>query len=162
MTDGSNNPVRKIEITRDFDAPRERVFRAWTDADEFAQWWGPAGSHSPRESVAVDARKGGSWRSTIVTEEDGSEVHFFGVYHEVVAPERLVFSLVDPDDPDFEARKQEEGPVEEAISVAFADVDGKTRMTFSQTGHLPESEIQRATEGWSSFFDCLADHLAKS
>lgn len=77
-----------IRITREFDAPPERVFRAWTDPDLFAQWVGP---RSIETVIDVwDARTGGEWRYTARRDSDAFAMGFWGSFHEVRAPERLV------------------------------------------------------------------------
>jgi uncharacterized protein YndB with AHSA1/START domain len=76
-----------IRITRDFDAPREKVFRAWTDPDLVARWLGPRDSSMRIDSW--DARTGGSYRYASV--RNGEEVAaFYGSFHEVRPSERLV------------------------------------------------------------------------
>jgi uncharacterized protein YndB with AHSA1/START domain len=79
-----------IVMTRVFDAPRERVFRAYTDPELVPQWWGPRGVTTIVDEM--DVRKGGRWRY-IHRGADGTEYAFNGVYHEVVAPERLVYTF---------------------------------------------------------------------
>ncbi|MCW2766220.1 MAG: putative glutathione S-transferase-related transrane protein [Nocardioides sp.] len=75
-----------ITITREFDAPRERVFQAWTDRDLFVQWIGPSSIGTRIDHW--DARTGGGYRYASV--RDDFEASFYGSFHEVRAPERLV------------------------------------------------------------------------
>jgi uncharacterized protein YndB with AHSA1/START domain len=76
-----------IVMTRTFDAPRELVFKAYTDPKLFAQWWGPR--EYTNRIDKFEARRGGEWR--IVQGESGGAEHAFrGVHHDVVAPERIV------------------------------------------------------------------------
>ncbi|MFC7493251.1 MULTISPECIES: SRPBCC family protein [unclassified Nocardioides] len=75
-----------IRITREFDAPPERVFRAWTDPDLFVQWVGPRSIDSTID--VWDARTGGEWRYT--SRRGADSFGFWGSFHEVRAPERLV------------------------------------------------------------------------
>jgi uncharacterized protein YndB with AHSA1/START domain len=77
-----------IRITREFDAPRERVFRAWTDPELFARWVGPRSVDTTIERW--DARTGGEWRYTGRRDSDAFEGGFWGSFHEVREPERLV------------------------------------------------------------------------
>lgn len=79
-----------LEMTRDFDAPRDLVFAAYTDPALVPEWWGPAGSTTVVDRM--EARPGGSWRY-VEREADGTEYAFRGVYHEVAAPERLVYTF---------------------------------------------------------------------
>jgi uncharacterized protein YndB with AHSA1/START domain len=74
-------------ITRDFDAPRELVFKAFTDPDLYVQWLGPRGLTMTLETF--EPRDGGSWRY-IQKDQDGNEFAFHGVNHEVLPPERLI------------------------------------------------------------------------
>ena len=76
-----------IMITRVFDAPRELVFKAFTDPKLFAQWWGPRKYAAKIEKF--DVRPGGLWR-IVQSDDSGSEHGFHGVHHDVVAPERIV------------------------------------------------------------------------
>ena len=156
MTDTT---VRDITITREFDAPRELVFDAWTKREHFTHWWGPEGFSAPIASIEIDARPGGRWQADMVADDGSGEHPFFGVYHEVQRPERLSFSLVDPNDPDFEDR-QARGDADDVTTVVLSENDGRTVMTFHQKAQLPPEEIERATEGWNSFFNCLATYVA--
>jgi len=82
---------REIDIVRTFDAPRELVWAAWTDPDQIAQWWGPAGLRTPRETVEMDLRPGGVFRLTMVMEATGAEFPSDMRFTEVAEPERLAF-----------------------------------------------------------------------
>ena len=77
-----------ISITRTFTAPRELVFRAWTEPEYLVRWWGPAGSDF--SSATVDLQPGGAFHYCVKTPM-GHEMWSKFVYHEIVAPERLVF-----------------------------------------------------------------------
>jgi uncharacterized protein YndB with AHSA1/START domain len=140
-----------ITIMRVFDAPRERVWREWTDPERFADWFGGSGAEVPVSSVSMDVRPGGSWRATMFAGPGRREIQWKGDFHEVVEPERLVFTLSD---------QPGEGAYE-LITVVFTDLgDGRTEMRFQQRGRLPADVYERAKEGWSSFFDRIAERLA--
>ena len=80
---------REFVITREFDAPRELVFKAWTDAEQIAQWWGPRGfTNIVRQ---WDARSGGAI-DLVMRAPNGVDYPMGGEFGEVVAPERLVFT----------------------------------------------------------------------
>lgn len=83
-------PGQEVLITRIFDAPRENVFRAWTDPDEVAAWYGPDHMDVPREKVRIDARVGGRWELTMV--QRGGDMEFAIGYEilELVEPELIV------------------------------------------------------------------------
>ena len=88
----SEATTKELVITRVFDAPRELVFKAFTDPDQIAQWFGPVGYSVPRDTVEVDLRVGGHQRLTMVPDSDelppGGPAD--GVYDEIVEPELLV------------------------------------------------------------------------
>jgi len=107
----------QIMVVREFDAPRELVFRAWTEPDLVRRWW-----HANRgeiRSIEIDLRVGGRWRYVMVT-PDGQEVAFHGVYREVVPGERLVATEVYEGMPDAEA----------VTTVTFDEQDGRTTATL--------------------------------
>ncbi len=145
-------PNREVTITRVFDAPRELVWKAWTEPEHFAHWFGTPPFTTPVATIELDVRPGGAWRATMVHEEDGTELPFRGVYREVVEPERLVLTFDDVDDPS--------NPRVEVLTVTFTDLDGKTEVVAHQAGHLPEEEYDALAEGYGGFFDRLAEHLA--
>jgi uncharacterized protein YndB with AHSA1/START domain len=142
--------AQEITIRRVFDAPREVVWRAWTEPDQLAQWWGPRGSSTPLEKITMDVKPGGTFRVTSVS-EDGSEMTVQGVYREVVEPERLVL-----DEP-------AEGSWHEgAVSVAtFTDLgDGRTELVVQTTIHTTDEMRATAQAGMESTFDRLAELLS--
>ena len=140
----------QISITRVLAAPRERVWREWTEPERFADWFGGGDTQVPLASVSMDVRKGGAWRATMVVGPGRREIRWKGEYREVVAPERLVFTLSDrPDE------------VYALVTVVLTDLgDGRTEMRFSQRGGPPPDQWRRAKEGWSSFFDRIEARLA--
>jgi uncharacterized protein YndB with AHSA1/START domain len=146
--------VEGITITRLFDAPRERVWREWTEPASFADWFGGTESEVPLESVYMDVRPGGSWRLTMFAGPGRREIRWHGEYREVAAPERLVFTITDQ--PDAEAY--------ELVTVVLADLgDGRTEMLFRQSGGgLSPEEYERAGQGWSGFFDRVDERLAEA
>src|SRR3954471_9241017 len=79
-----------VLITRIFDAPREQVFRAWTDPDEIAAWYGPAHMETPRDRILVDLRVGGRWEVTMDPRGGGAEFALGYEIVELVAPELIV------------------------------------------------------------------------
>src|SRR5713101_3462420 len=78
---------QEIVITREFDAPRDLVFKAITDPELLPQWWGPRYLYT--EVDKMDVRPGGQWRF-INRDAEGNAYSFHGVYHEVLAPERII------------------------------------------------------------------------
>jgi uncharacterized protein YndB with AHSA1/START domain len=139
-------------LTRVLDAPRERVWREWTEPECFADWFGGAGFDVPVESVAMDVRPGGGWRATMRGGRDGGEIRWAGEYLEVVAPERLVLTMSDrPDDDD----------ADELVTVVLRDLgDGRTEMVVAQHGRMRPQDYERSQSGWGVFFDRMAERLA--
>ena len=140
---------REIRIVRVFDAPRERVWRAWTVPDELARWWGRRGWRARPSAITMDVRPGGTFRVVSVSEADGTEMTNEGVYREVAEPERLVIHAV--------PRHDRPGAVTE---VTFTDLgDGRTEMTFRSTLWTTEPVWRSAAGGVASAFDRLAELL---
>ena len=146
-------PEPGLRITRVFDAPRDRVWREWTEPERFADWFGLRSTPVPSDGVAMDVRPGGAWRLTMSATEQHPEIRWAGEYREVVEPERLVFTITDRPD----------GDEYELVTVELADLgDGRTRMKLEQTGgHLTPEEYERAGQGWGGFLDDLAARLAQ-
>ena len=143
-----------IVIVRVFDAPRELVFKAWTEPERFATWFGEHGSSIPLETASMDPRPGGAWSAVMLHGPERMEIPFSGTFREVVEP--VVVELV------LEvAGEALQGPPE-VMRAEFRDLgDGRTEMTFTQRGSLPADEYSRAMRGSMIFFDRLADHLAE-
>jgi len=139
---------QEVTIVRILDAPRERVWAAWTTPAQFASWYGVEPYPTDPKSVAMDVRVNGEWQATMVSTEDGSTIPFTGSYKEVAEPERLVFIMRDPFNPS--------NPNVEVGTVVLKEVNGKTEMTFTQSGNLPPEEYANGlNKGWNSFFDQL-------
>jgi uncharacterized protein YndB with AHSA1/START domain len=133
--------VHEIAIRRVFDAPRELVWRAWTEPPRLATWWGRRGWSTPLESITMDVRPGGIFRLTSVNDQDGREMPFEAVYRAVVAPRRLAFG---------------------EATVTLTDLgDGRTEMLFRTTLEAPGEVRTQAEGGLASAFDRLAEELAR-
>jgi uncharacterized protein YndB with AHSA1/START domain len=145
---------RELTLTRVFDAPRELVFKAWTDEKLLAKWWGPKGFTNP--IAELDARPGGSMN--IVMEdaegliEKGSRYPMTGTFQEIDEPSRLVFTS--------KAIMNGKPIIENTATVTFEAQGGKTKMTLHVlvTHATPEAEMPlRGMEmGWSQSLDKLA------
>src|SRR5262245_48588639 len=139
-----------VLITRIFDAPREAVFRAWTDPDEVAAWYGPEHFDTPRDKVRIDLRAGGRYELTMVRRDNGAEFAIGYDIVEVVEPELLVLRS----DPMTEVGMHE--PT--VVRVELHDHGAKTRMTLSD-GPYPAG-LGHAEAGWQAAFEKLAAHVA--
>ena len=124
----------QILITREFDAPKHLVYKAYTTPDLVRRWW-----HANRGEltvVEIDLRVGGTWRYVAVT-PDGTEVGFHGEYREIVPNERIVSTEV------YEGAWQPEGPEQGTLNTAtFAEADGRTTLTILV--EAPSKEIRDA------------------
>ena len=152
MADASGASGYGARITRVFDAPRERVWKEWTEPERFADWFGGRQCEVPLSSVSMDVRPGGAWRLTMFAPPGRRRIDWGGEYREVEAPDRLVFTIAGdlPDDDPFEL-----------VTVVLTDLgDDRTEMLFEQRGSMPPEEYERATEGWSTFFDRLQERLS--
>ena len=150
------NPELDLVITREFNAPRELVWAAFTQPDHVAKWFGPRGFNTRVEQL--EAKVGGKTRYVMVG-PDGKEYPCEGVYREIVAPEYFVTT--------DEFGEDYEGPTVEGIilTARFENLGDRTRLTMIL--HHPSVEARRKHEemgvvgGWGSSFDCLDDLLAK-
>ena len=138
-------------ITRIFEAPRERVFKAWTDPAEVAAWFGPEHMDTPRDSIHIDLRVGGRFELTMVRRGGDGEFSIGYDILELVEPELIVLRS----DPMPQAGMHD--PT--VVRVEFHDHGDKTRMTLSDSPLPPEGR-DHAEAGWSAAFDKLAAHVA--
>jgi uncharacterized protein YndB with AHSA1/START domain len=124
----------QILITREFDAPKDLVYKAWTTPDLVKRWW-----NAKRGEVTIaeiDLRVGGKWRYVMVA-DGGFEVGFHGEYREIVPNERIVSTEV------YEGMPQGEGPEEGTLNtMTFTEVEGRTRVTILV--EAPSKEIRDA------------------
>lgn len=140
-------------LNRVFNAPRERVFRAWIDPQMLAQWWGPEGYDAP--VCELDARPGGAWR-VHMRSPDGHVQPMGGTYHEIVEPSKIVCTTF-VKDPADDSRYLVEG----FHTITFdALPDGKTKLRLESTlvQLAPEWEAARhggMQHGWSTSLDKL-------
>jgi uncharacterized protein YndB with AHSA1/START domain len=142
-----------ITITRVFDAPRERVWKEWTEPERFADWFGGPESEVPVSTVSMDVTEGGALRATMFAGPDRHEIQWKGTFREVIEPERLVFTISDqPGDDEWEL-----------VIVILTDLgDGRTEMLFEQRGRMSAEQYKRTGEGWGSFFDRMAERVQQA
>ena len=144
--------THEIQITRSFDAPRELVYKAFTDPDAVRRWWGLRGSETDVDEL--EARPGGRWRF-VQRDGSGGEEGFHGVYHDAVAPERIVYTF------------EYEGMPGHVLleTIILEEQDGKTRMTDSsvfQSVADRDGMLQSGMEsGAAESMDRLDEYLAK-
>jgi uncharacterized protein YndB with AHSA1/START domain len=149
--------ARELVITRIFDAPRNIVFKAWSEPEHLMRWWGPHGFTCP--VCEMDFRVGGRWRFCMRSPE-GNEEWQQGVYREIVEPERIVFSYA------FEAVAGASGLSgwtpghQTTVTVTFAVHEGnKTKLTVHQTNFDIVAVRDDHVRGWNEALDHLADYV---
>ena len=142
-----------LVMTRVFDAPRELVFKAWTDTRHMAQWWGPKGFTNP--VCELDVRSGGAIRIHMRA-PNGVVYPMSGVFEEITEPERLVFvsSALD---------ENGNSMFDVLNTVTFAEQRGKTTLTLQArvikaTAQAPQY-LKGMETGWSQSLDRLGDLL---
>jgi len=141
----------EFTIVRVFDSPREAVWRAWTEPEQLAQWFGPRGVSTPRDKIRMDLRPGGVASLVMVDDASGEEYLNTGTYLEVVPPERLVWK--DDGFPD--------GTGAGTVTVTLRDLGGKTELTLHAVADFTETMRAQSEVGWGSSFDRLAELLAR-
>ena len=150
----------KLELSRVFDAPRELVFKAWTDASQFKQWFGAAACEgSVLQSVKVDARIGGKYRIQ-ARRADGEFFTTVGIYREVKPPERLVFTWAFEKD----GRGEEFGelePPEMLVTLEFRARGKQTELLLTHEKFASVESRDRHEEGWIRCLDSLGKYVGK-
>ncbi len=154
-----------VVITREFDVPRELVWKAWTECEHLIRWWGPKGFTTPL--CKIDLRPRGVFHYCMRSPE-GRDYCGKAIYREIVPAERIVCtdSFADEEgnvvpatyygmSPDF--------PLEMLVTVTFEESGGKTKLTLQHAlGSVPASERDLCQQGWSESLDKLAGNLAKA
>ncbi len=158
---GGEQPVSGLEITRTFDAPRENVWKAWTEPELLRRWWGPKQFTAP--VIELNLRYGGKYLFCMRSPE-GKDFWSTGTYREIVPNEKLVCtdSFADPDGnvvPASYYGMGEDIPIEMLVSVTLEDDGGRTKMTLLHEG-MPAGEMREMTkQGWNELLNKLADVL---
>ena len=142
---------RVLLIERTLDAPRELIYKVWTEPEHLAHWWGPAQFTMP--DGQMDVRPGGFYRIHIRSAE-GIDYWMQGVYQEVVEPERLVFTF------SWDTPQGTRGH-ETTVTVLFEDLGSKTKFTFHQAAFESDSSRNDHNTGWSECFDRLAAYVVR-
>ena len=151
---------REIRGTRVFDAPRELVWKVWTEPEHVARWWGPLGFTTTTHKMEV--KPGGVWRF-VMHGPDGRDYQNQITYLEVVKPERLVYRHGEPES---EAALGPE-PVSFAVTVTFTEEDGRTRLEMRSVFPSAKArdfvvENYGAVEGMHQTLGRLEQYLAEA
>lgn len=149
MTEATEQYVR---IERVFDAPRELVWKAWTEPEQLAEWWGPNHFSTPLDSISLDLRPGGHFHMSMIEDVSGTDYAIRFQIVEIVEPELLVF---------HSAAQPELGLTTDTTSrIEFSDEDGKTRMTVVD-GPYAGDMASMTNQGWNEMIDKLDRLLAR-
>jgi len=136
-----------LRVRRVFDAPRELVFRCMTSPEHLTHFWGPAGTHTPLESITVDARPGGAFATVMVNDSDGTSYPTSATYVEVSAPERLSWV------------EQHSGMT---VTATFTDLgENRTQVDIEQRNVPAPMLAPGAQAGFLTSLDRFAAHLAE-
>lgn len=158
--------VDDLVITRVFDAPREKVWKMWSDCAEVMLWWGPKGFTSP--SCRMDFREGGKivYCMRSPADQGGGDFYSTGTYRKIKPLEEIVVTDSFSDEhgnvvPASFYGMDADFPLELLITLHFEDLGGKTRMTLTHSG-MSASEMREMTAvGWNESFDKIDAVLAE-
>ena len=138
-----------LQMKRILRAPVSAVFRACTEPEELAKWWGPRGFTTP--AIELDLRVGGRYRFAMQPPE-GDLFHLTGEFREVDPPSRLAYTFVwEPPDPDDR---------ETLVTLSFRDVDGLTAVNFTQGAFASEQRRALHEQGWRESLERLQELLS--
>ncbi|MBI4067209.1 SRPBCC domain-containing protein [Candidatus Gottesmanbacteria bacterium] len=167
----TNSSSQGITITRVFDAPRELVWKAWTNPEMAKKWWGPKDFTAP--SIKIDLREGGKYIFAMQGPK-GSEwdkvIYSAGEYKEIIPNEKLVVTDYFSDENGNKMKPTDFGqdpnfPEETTVTVLFESIaNGKTKLSIIYPKPETEEQFQAMlksgmTEGWNSSLDKLAESL---
>ena len=163
MTKSAVSERDRMVITRVFDAPRELVWKAWTDPDYVMQWWGPKGFTAP--FCKMDFRVGGKFLYCMRS-PDGQEYWNGGEYHEIVPYEKIVSSMYFADADGKKVEPSHYGIEHDAIegehaTTLFEDLgNGQTKLTFIGNEPMEDATKSGQVEGWNQILDKVAAVVA--
>ncbi len=141
-----STPTLFLNVKRTLPFSREKVFKAWTEPEELAKWWGPPDVTA--ENVTVELKVGGAWRIDMSTPDGGTIIS--GEYREIDPPKRLVYTWFVNDDPDTES----------VVTIDFREADDGTEVSIVHGSFGNEESKQMHTEGWIGCFEELARVLS--
>ena len=156
-----NHESKLLVITREFDAPRDLVWKYWTDPELVLTWWGP--EHFTAPYAKSDFRVGGKYLYCM-RGPDGKDYWSTGTFKEIVPNERIVAtdSFADKDGNVVSASYyglSADYPMELMLTMTFESVGRKTRVSLRHAGHPPGNDVNMARQGWNESLDKLAQAL---
>ncbi len=151
-----DSKILELTITRIFDAPHDLVWKLFTEPEHLMNWMGPRG-FTPMH-FTQDVRVGGRWRGMLHPDKDyphtQKDLWQGGVFKEISPPERIAYTFA------WENGMAGNPAIERLVTLTFADLGEKTRLTFTQSGFTSEGERDGHIGGWNSAFDKLDDYVA--
>ena len=153
-TQQNTHESHTLTMAREFDAPRELVFDAFTDPDQLAAWFGPVGVDSPRDRIVVEPRVGGAWQLVMVWEEGGVAKE---------GPIDAVISVYDPPSLLVATQRAESdarNTVQLEMRLEFEDLGSRTRLHLTQGPFDSAEWVEMTREGWGTSFTTLDKVLA--
>jgi uncharacterized protein YndB with AHSA1/START domain len=162
MTKNTVSDTERMVVTRIFDAPRELVWKAWTDPKYVMQWWGPKGFTTP--FCQMDFRVGGKFLCCMRA-PDGQEFWNGGEYHEIVLHEKIVSSMYFSDPQGNKVEPAQYGIEHEAMDapdvITFEDLgNGRTKLTFIGNETMENAKTSGQVEGMNQSLDKFAAVVA--
>ena len=148
MASPTSNPETTLHLRRTFPAPRDKVFRAWTDPEALKKWFGPEGYETP--FAEVDLRVGGRYRFGMRKLPAGDIFYLAGTYREVRPVEKLVYTFHWESEPEYG---------ETLVTVEFLGRGGATEVVLTHELFPTEKAKQSHEKGWSSSLERLAKVL---
>jgi uncharacterized protein YndB with AHSA1/START domain len=164
MRNNTVNETERMVVTRVFDAPRELVWKAWTDPKYVMQWWGPKGFTA--SVCKMDFRVGGTFLICTRT-PDGQEFWHGGEYHEIVPHEKIISSMYFSDSEGNKVEPAQLGIEHEAIEgahdmILFEDLgNGRTKLTFIGNEPMESAKNSGQLEGMNQVLDKVAEVVMK-
>jgi len=164
MTGKTENELDRMVVSRVFDAPRELVWKAWTEPEYVMQWWGPKGFTSP--SCTMDFRVGGKYLYCMKA-PDGQEYWNAGEYREIILHEKIAATMYFSDSKGNRVEAAQLGIEHEAIDdapdvILFEDIgNGQTKVTFTGNETMQNALKSGQVEGMKQIFDKAAAVIVK-
>jgi uncharacterized protein YndB with AHSA1/START domain len=146
-------------VERKFSYPVQRLWRAWTDAQELENWYCPIYLNVIPGSVTSEAELGGIWAVGVDVSANGFNAYFWGTYQEVIENQKLVHDLNYSQD-ELEFAVREPGPYAHRIEIDFTGLGQSCKVRFSQFGEMDQEQAETSKEGMESYFDNLETFLS--
>ena len=147
-------------VEREYPVSLERLWKAWTDATELESWYSPTDLDSTKGATISELKIGGLWTCGVEVPEQGFTAYFFGKYTKIEKNELLEHTLhYTTSLEEFVAK--DFGAESHLIRIEFEGLGSNSWSKFSQFGELPEGQAEMAQAGMTSYFESLAQFLAK-